>query len=352
MTEGRETGSGDGSNGDGAGDGLDAWIAANFPAQPPQPAEPPVSPPPNLENPPPQPPAPTVPFGERAPEPPPFPPMTEELGGIPPATEFPPPPTEAFADVPGPSGIDALFGESKFLEYEEGPAASENPFVRKPANAATPGEGEGRPRANNKKTQVVLLWVAGSLVAVLALVALFVVGTKLPVILGPAPGALVLPTVTPTPTPTEVPLGPVAPGEYLWGELLGGECLDPYDGPWEVRYTVVDCETPHPAQLATRGTFVPPEGTTGYPGVEELQSQVNLLCTAPTVVDYGKANAYTDIQFEASFALSEQEWFDGNQYYYCFLSRTDGGELTGTIAMPQVAPPPTEEPDPGEEPAP
>ncbi len=267
--------------------------------------------------------------------------MTEELEGIPAAAEFPPPPTEAFADVSGASGIDDLFGETKFLEYEEGPAASENPFVRRPVAESAPEESEPQTPEGGKKWHTVLLWIAGSLVAVLALVALFLLGTKLPAILGPAPGALVTPTATPTPTPTPTValLGPVEPGVYLWDELLGGECVDPYVGPWEIEYTVVDCEDPHPAQLVTRGTFAALDGETAYPGLEALQSQVNLLCTAPAVVDYAKANAYTDIQFEASYALSEQDWFDGNRSYYCFLSRSADGELTGTIAMPQVAPP-------------
>ncbi len=286
--------------------------------------------------------------------PPTLPPMTEELEGIPPAAEFPPSPTEAFADVSGsvvPEGsseLDSLFGETKFVEYDEGPSASENPFVKKSVDGAVPPDGVSAPARDAKKPQPVLLWVAGSLVAVLALGALFMLGTKLPALLGPAPGALVTPTSTPTPTPTEVPLGPVEPGEYQWDALLGGECLKPYDGPWENKYTVVDCEEPHAAQLVMRAKFAPVDGVTAYPGVEALQSQVNLLCTSPAGVDYGKANAYTDLQFEASYALSEQDWNDGNQFYNCYLSRSAGGEITGTIAVPQVAPPPVS----SEEPAP
>ncbi len=274
--------------------------------------------------------------------------MAEELTGIPEPAEFPPPPTEVFAETAGPSGLDSLFGESAFLEYGEGPAASENPFVRTPAETAVIAEGTSGPRKRSGPPQAVLLWIAGSLVAVLALVALFIVGTKLPLILGPAPGALVAPTTTPSPTPTTAPLGPVKPGEYLWNELLGGECLDPYTGPWEVKYTVVDCAEPHPAQLVTRGTFPTTEGSFAYPGIEALQSQVNLLCTAPTVVDYSKANAYTDVQFEASYAISEDDWFNGNHSYYCFLTRGSGEDITGSIAMPQVAP----TPGPSEPPAP
>lgn len=357
MTHDRTPESGDA--GDNTDDGLDAWLAAHFP---PPPSEPPAGEQSDPGPPPAPPPAtpanPSPPAGNPDPglpaaappsaAPPVLPPMAEELEGIPSAPELPTSPTEAFADPHGASGIDDLFGESRFLEYDEGPSPSENPFAKRQAPAAPPHEGERRPRRENKKTQTVLLWVAGSLVAVLALVALFLLGTKLPAIFGPAPGALVAPTNTPTPTPTEVPLGPVDPGTYRWDDLLGGECVDPYDGPWENTYTVVDCEQPHPAQLVTRGTFPEADGGGGYPGIEALQSQVNLLCTAPTVIDYAKANAYTDIQFEASYAVSARDWFDGNHSYFCFLSRSNGGELTGTVAMPQVAPTPT----PSEEPAP
>lgn len=364
MTDERGTGSGD--TGESADDGLDAWLAANFPAKPVEP-EPPATPP--VQPPPAQPPETPRPAGSESwpppsprdqqsssgvtPPPPELPPVAEELEGIPAAPEFPPPPTEAFVDVAGASGIDALFGDSEFREYEEGFSASENPFARRAPEASPISgapDGAPRPREGFGKTQKVLLWVAGSLVAALALVVLFMLGTKLPAILGPAPGAVVTPSMTPspTPTPTVAPIGPVDPGEYLWDELLGGECVDPYDGPWQLRYTVVDCETPHAAQLVTRGVFVPAEGQFGYPGVEELQSQMSLLCTAPDVVDYAAASAYTDIQFESSYALTADDWFDGNRSYNCFLSRSDGGEITGSIAVPQLAP----EPTPSEEPAP
>lgn len=388
MTDEREPGNGDNNEeiDKGVGDGLDAWLAANFPARssdpfppvqvPPAHAPPPVQGPPAPEQPaqpsptPPWPPIstspvppaheppPTVAFGDLTPEPPQLPPMAEELEGIPAAIEFPPSPTEAFADGAGSSGLDALFGEAKFVDYDDGPSASENPFVRRPLDESAPVDGTSGQGKKGASPQTVLLWIAGGLVAVLALVALFILGTKLPMILGPAPGALVVPTVTPTPTPTAtvLPLGPVDPGDYIWDELLGGECINPYVGPWEINYTVVDCEVPHAAQLVTKGTFAETasgaEGGTGvgsasgYPGIEALQSQVNLLCTAATVVDYGKANAYTDIQFEASYAISAQDWSDGNRSYYCFLSRSGGGEITGSIAVPPVAPPPSETPVP------
>lgn len=383
------TGSGNGS-GDGAeDDGLDAWLAANFPPKPPEepvaPTEPPppagpvppAAPPAPAEPPPAQsvppapiepsvPPFPPVPSTPHvAPEPPAepfppappaptlatpvsptsgfplFPPMSEELGGVPPAPEFPPAPTEAFSEVGGASGIDSLFGESKFRDYENEPDPTGNPFT-----AASPGgRGSGGAGAGISTTQKTLMWIAGSLVALLALLALFTLGTKLPALLGPAPDTVAAPTDVSTPTPTEAPLGPVAPGDYRWDQLLGGECVNPYPGPWAQKYTVVDCDTPHPAQLVVRGTFSSDDGfATPYPGIEALQAQVNLLCTAPTVVDYSKATAYTDIQFEASFAATVDDWVSGDRNYYCFLSRSSGGMLTESVAKPQVAPTPTPEP--------
>ncbi|MEO6942144.1 MAG: hypothetical protein ABI238_06045 [Terrimesophilobacter sp.] len=345
-------------------DGLDAWLAANFPPKPHEPVAPQVpavpeplaptapaptapadpaalAPPLQPENPvwPPAPPVSNT-------EPPVFPPMAEELGGLPPAPEFPPPPTEAFVDVGGASGIDSLFGETKFRDYEEDPGPSQSPFVRSAASESGP-EAVVQDREAISSTQKALIWIAGSLVAVLALLALFILGTKLPALLGPAPAVIATPSVTPTPTPTALPLGPVDPGLHRWNQLLGGECIDPYVGPWENEYTVVDCSAPHPAQLVTRGTFSSDTaGVTGYPGMDALQSQVNLLCTSPRVVDYAKAKVYSDIQFQASFAVSADEWNAGNHDYYCFLSRSTGGSLTGSVAVPQVAPTPTPAPSP------
>ena len=380
-------------------DGLDAWLAANFPPKPTpseespspppvtppvQPTTPPVQPTPSpvqptspaaqptppaaAPTPPPAAPWPPVPPVTSAPppsipplivppvlppaeppaapeppaqhvSPPSIPPMAEELEGVPTAPEFPAPPTEAFTEIGGPSGLDALFGETRFRDYDQDPGPSESPF------AASSAAGAARGTAGITKTQKILMWVAGALVALLALLALFLLGTKLTGLLGPAPVVVAGPTATTTPTPTEAPLGPVAPGEYQWDSLLGGECVNPYQGPWQQKYTVVECDSPHSAQMVIRGTFGPDDGfATPYPGLEALQSQVNLLCTAPTVIDYAKAAAYTDIQFEASFAATADEWLSGDRDYYCFVSRGSGGLLTEDIAQPQVAPTPSPEP--------
>jgi hypothetical protein len=211
--------------------------------------------------------------------------------------------------------------------------------------------GDGPPPSNGFGTpQKVLAGVGGGLLAVIALIALFLLGTRLPDLFGPAPAVA---TPTPTPTPTRAPLaaGPVAPGTYDWDELLGGECLEPYDpqaGAWAEEYTVVDCATPHGAQMVFRAWFPPepvetPEGEdpptpapepvwAAYPGPEALQAQISLLCSAPGVVDLAAARDYTDMQVEGSFPMTAEQW-ELDPSYYCFVSRSSGELLTTSLAV-------------------
>ncbi|MHB1171031.1 MAG: hypothetical protein ACYCZY_00755 [Lacisediminihabitans sp.] len=242
------------------------------------------------------------------------------------------------ADAGATASLDALFGEHRFRDYVAEPSVPENPFVAKaaPADAAGRVQGEPLPQA-----QKVLLWIAGSLVALLALVVLFVIGTKVPALTGPAPAVAISSSPTSSPTPTTLPPGPLAPGVYKWDRLLGGECLAPYDSAWAEKFTVVDCAQAHPAQMVFRGVF-PMAGATAapYPGAAALQTQINLLCTAPGVINLAAAGAYSDIQFVASYPATDQQWADGDRSYFCFLTRSSGQPITGSVAVPQAAPTP------------
>ena len=222
-----------------------------------------------------------------------------------------------------PSAIDSLFDDTQFQDYE---GQSLIPVAPRAPNAS-PKDASRLPK--------ILLWVAIGLLAVLALIALFVLGTRLGAILG-APAAVVeSPSPTPTPTPEGPLVGPVAVGEHQWDELLGGECLKPWESAWQDTYTVVDCATPHPAQLVFRGRFDDAAGV-AYPGVEELQKRINLLCTPTSVIDYSKAGMLSDIQVLASFAATADDWNDGNRTFFCFVNRSSGQDLTESVAVPQV----------------
>ena len=230
------------------------------------------------------------------------------------------------------SALDSLFGDTQFRDYDGEPLIPSAAVVRVTSGPKPP---KG-PAAPIPKVQKVLMWVAGSLAAALALVALFLLGTRLT----PAPAVIAEPSPTPTPSFIVLPLGPVDPGEYQWDELLGGECLDPWVSAWQDRYTVVDCTTPHPAQMVYRGTF-DDESFAAYPGLEELQKRINLLCTPPTIINYAAAGAAKDVQVEASFAVDATDWDDGNRTYFCFVTRSTGENFTTSVAVPQVAPTPT-----------
>lgn len=229
------------------------------------------------------------------------------------------------------SPIDDLFGDNQFQDYEGEPLLS-GPPPSSPGTRAKPTA-----RAPMPRTQKILFWVAGSLVALLALLALFMLGQRLASAPTAAPSST--PTATPTPEPTvAVPqTGPVPPGEYEWDQLLGGECLAPFESAWQERYTVVDCGTPHPAQMLVRGQF-DDASDAAYPGFDELTKRIGLLCTTPAVINYQVAGTAQDIQVAASFAVDEADWTSGNRTYFCFANRASGADLTASIAVPQATP--------------
>jgi len=245
------------------------------------------------------------------------------------------------------SPLDALFSDERFREYEAGPDPSEAPFAKRARSKElvhVPGLGTPPPPRFGTP-QKVLAGVGAGLLAVIALIGLFVLGTRLPDLLGPAP-AVVTASPTPTPTITALPVGPVEPGEYEWDELLGGECLEPYADAWQDDYTVVDCAEAHGGQMVYRAWFPPlvvdPEnpqvGKPGdpFPGVDALQAQISLLCSAPGVVDLAAAGGYSDIQVQGSYPVTREQW-DEDPSYYCFVSRSSGEPLTGSVAIPRTA---------------
>lgn len=244
-------------------------------------------------------------------------------------------PTQAMA-VPataiGPStedtGLDDLFGENRFREVDAG-LAGEAP--QRPGDDAPRERAPREPMPRNVK---ILAWVAGVLVALLALLALFWAGLQLPGWTGaaapsPSPTAT---SQTPTPTPEpaeETIVGPVAPGTYAWDELGGGECLEQFPSAWAEEYTVVDCAQPHAAQLISLAELG--ESTEPYPGLEALAAETNVRCAAPEAISLELAGAYDDIVLEASYAATEQAWQDGDNAYACFARRSGGEAIEGSL---------------------
>ena len=229
--------------------------------------------------------------------------------------------------VPDPtSGLDTLFGDRQFRDYEPPPEPA------RPAPLPAPTSPPRPPEHHLTATQRTLLGVMGGLLALVALAGLFFIGTRLAAAPDPSPSASRASTPKPTPAPTVLPPGPVAVGTHRWDQLLGGECLGAYPGPWARSYTVVDCAAAHPAQMVYRGRFPDPT-TPGYPGQAALQAQMSVLCSAPGVIDLAAASQYTDAQIEASYPVTAEQWDRGDHWYYCFVSRSSKQPLTGSVAV-------------------
>jgi hypothetical protein len=221
------------------------------------------------------------------------------------------------------------------------PAPGAPAFAPVPVPHPAGGGGFGEWSQNRR----ILVFAGIGLGFVLILVALFFLGQAIrsnaaaPVAAAPTTSAAATPTAsstpTPTPTPTSVPTastppvasGPAAPGTRAWSDLQGGECLGSFTNAWQSTYQVVDCSTTHPAQMVAKGTV----SGTGYPGFAAVGAQVGPLCQSSSVIDFSKAQAYDDVQISASYPATQAQWDSGDHSYYCFVSRSSGQAITGSV---------------------
>ncbi|QPZ37744.1 septum formation family protein [Paramicrobacterium chengjingii] len=204
------------------------------------------------------------------------------------------------------------------------PEAHSEPPRQRPVAAPRGGEGSGGSRGNRPFVLVGL-----AVVAVLVLGGLFWVGTLIP---GMVSASQPEQTESSTPTPTQsIPAeGTLPAGTYAWDQLRGGECLGDYSSPWDEEFTVVDCEGEHDAQLVAVGEMSDAENA-AFPGEDELASQIYLKCSDPSVLDLAAAGAYGDVQVQGSYPVTEEQWNDGQRNYYCFVNRSSGDPLTGSL---------------------
>ncbi|RFA12319.1 hypothetical protein B7R22_16070 [Subtercola boreus] len=196
---------------------------------------------------------------------------------------------------------------------------------------------ESRPRRTRWRPAVL-----GALVVVL-LAALFLAGTQLPGILNPPaaltpPAGSAAPTQTPTPTPTPLPTstsGPQLAGTFEWFQLRGGECITSYISAWQQRFTVVDCATPHGAQVVSLGTLGA-DPAQAYPGQSAIAQDLNLLCQQNGTFTAALLGAYPDVVWQASYPVTAAQWQAGQRNYSCFVSRSSSLLLVGSFAPPAV----------------
>jgi hypothetical protein len=237
----------------------------------------------------------------------------------------------AHADPHDPtSAIDSLFGDHQFQEYEE--------VGLLPIIPTTTGAADDRyyaapvvERAPLSSTQKALLWAAGGLVAALALVLLFMLGTKLGAASATS-ATSTAPSVAATAKPTTTANGLAAPGVQLWSALKGGECIQPFTSAWAATFTVVDCSAPHDAQAIVKGSLTDASGA-AYPTGAQFSQKIMPLCSARTALNYSAAAKDDDIQLSFTYPPNQDAWSSGDRTYYCFVSRESGGNLPGDLAV-------------------
>ncbi|MDJ0339683.1 hypothetical protein [Cryobacterium sp. PH31-O1] len=200
------------------------------------------------------------------------------------------------------------------------------------ALAAPPNRHRSR-RGASGVSQAALVWTAVGLLAIIVLVGLFYLGQRL--VARPAPVAAPTTSASATPTPTPIPAPEITAmqpaGVHQWNALFGGECLEPYVSPWEEEFTVVDCAAAHTSQLVYRGSFGG-DASTAFPGEAALAAQINLLCTAPGILDLTAAGAYPNLQMQGSYPITAEQWTAEPRNYYCFVTRASAEPLTASIS--------------------
>ncbi|MFE4948772.1 septum formation family protein [Leifsonia sp. NPDC056665] len=142
--------------------------------------------------------------------------------------------------------------------------------------------------------------------------------------LDPAPTPLGLP-----PRPTHTPPVATVPEQPV-GSIATGACLQVFPSPWANAYPVIDCASPHIAQVISQGTL-PQSASAPFPGAQALNTQVGDLCTAPGILDWNWVAVWNeDVQVELRYPNSAAQWASGDRAYECFVDTYSRHELTGT----------------------
>lgn len=229
-------------------------------------------------------------------------------------------------------GLSSLFGDDKFSDATTaliGAPTSQAPARPTRDAPAQESAQPSTPTAAGVPRNVVTLGIAGGLILLLGIGG-FILGSTL------GGGS-----TTPTPTPTEeaAATAPREPGTWAWNQLFGGECIDPFPGAWSESFDVVDCATPHAAQLVMVANLGDATGNI-YPGVDSVGAIADAQCSAKGVLDLAAAGVYPNMQINAAYAPTQAEWDAGFTSYYCFVSLADASPITGSVqgTGPEVTP--------------
>ena len=221
--------------------------------------------------------------------------------------------------------LDALFSST---DTSAATIPIVSPRPTEPSGKSGSARAEKAPKETSPADQAAfrqrLLLGIGGLLGAIVSVAAWVVG-----------GIVATPAAAPTPTETAVPSLPTStqpPGEYPFAQLYGGECIDPFVDAWAATFTVVDCATPHAAQLVYAGDLAIDGTYPSYPGDSRIGKAALAGCTRPGVLDLSTAKGFTDLQISAAYPASSVAWDSGDTRYFCFATRTSATPLDVSVA--------------------
>jgi hypothetical protein len=172
----------------------------------------------------------------------------------------------------------------------------------------------------------VMLWMFGTLVTVAALVGAFFLGR---IVQAPDEPLLVEVTEEADDSPGVVDLsgGPRPEGEWLWHELVGGECIAGFEGAFAETFRVVSCSLPHDAELVV-AQLLQGNLRNEFPGEETVQAQARAICQIDDRINFEAAQNYSDLVIDYSYPVTAQTWSEGYQAAYCFVTRSSGGVIS------------------------
>ena len=93
------------------------------------------------------------------------------------------------------------------------------------------------------------------------------------------------------------------------------------------------CDGEHGGQLA----LVAPLDSAELPGDDAAKLARRACRPVEDALDYSVAGQYDDVRVAMSYSTTEQQWDAGLHDVYCFVTRTSGQPITGTL-LPAAEP--------------
>jgi HAE1 family hydrophobic/amphiphilic exporter-1 len=140
----------------------------------------------------------------------------------------------------------------------------------------------------------------------------------------------------PTATTPTISVNPRSAGTWSWDELNGGECIEPYTDADQDSYTVVDCDTPHSAQLVRVGDLRKDAGIPIYPGDSAIGPVATGECFSSGIIKAAAYATYPSLITDVHYPTSQTQWNKGDTFYYCFAHTFPIADITGSVAGKKV----------------